>query len=605
MRPGGTGASGRAVAARDNGGDPGAPPMKRALAASTASVATAVLFAACLDGCGDDDAGRAPAGDAPRDTLVIALPQEPRNLLYPVSQATVEGVVIPNFAAELTDADFDCRVVHRPYLAESWDVGDDGKSVRVTLREGMTWQDGQPIGADDVAFTMDLLADPAVASPRGSNLAHMDPEARPRVIDDRHLEFRFTQALDPVTMVGHTSAPLAPKHLLGAADRATLREHPQNTGIPLASGPWKVTAREEGRLVLEPNEAWKGPAELRPKLARVVFKVLPDYATRLVELQNGSVDLVDGLLVADVERLATSNPEIRVYRRGWRQMDWIAWNQVDPADWKRLADAAPPGQRPDPHAVAPHPIFGDRELRRALAMAIDVDELVRDLLSSSVTGEVYGRPAVGTITPALCGAHNDAIKRFPHDPAAARARLAELGWTDTNADGVLDKDGVPLRFTMLSNAGNPRRAAAATMIQQQLAEVGVDARLEQLETNAFFDRLRRRDFEAALAGWTAALTVDPTVNYGPDSEFNFVTYLNPKVDELLARGIAEPDEARANAIWRELQQVVYDDQPYAFLYWQDDLVGVHNRFQDVEIDILAPYRKLWRWSVPPEKVKYK
>jgi ABC-type transport system substrate-binding protein len=93
-----------------------------------------------------------------------------------------------------------------------------------------------------------------------------------------------------------------------------------------------------------------------------------------------------------------------------------------------------------------------------------VDKLIKDLLTSEATGDVYGRPSVGTITPALCGVHNDTIQRIPYGAEAARTRLAELGWTDSNADGTLDKNGVPMRFTLMTNAGNARRAHCELLI---------------------------------------------------------------------------------------------------------------------------------------------
>jgi peptide/nickel transport system substrate-binding protein len=286
-------------------------------------------------------------------------------------------------------------------------------------------------------------------------------------------------------------------------------------------------------------------------------------------------------------------------------MDYVGWNSLDPEDLKARAAGLPAGEKVDPDEVKPHPIFGDRAVRRALARAIDVDQLIRAILTSRTTGEVYGRPAVGTITPALCGVHNDDIARLTHDAAAARTELAGLGWEDHDGDGILDKGGTPFRFTLLINSGNARREKAAILIQAQLRRVGVDARVDKIESNTFFERLRKKDYEAALAGWSAALFVDPSSMWGRDSEFNFTSYRNPRVAELMDQGLREPDPARAQAMWKELQAILYEDQPYAFLYWMDEIVAVHGRFRDVSVDILSPYGKLWRWWVPPEQVKYR
>lgn len=540
-----------------------------------------------------------------RDALVIATALDAKDLLYVVSQSASDSAIIEATNVSSMDGDFDCKISYQPEFAASWQFSEDGKTITLHLRDDITWEDGQPVTADDYKFTYDLIADPAVASPRLDSLAHMVPDARPRVIDAHTVEFQFKDAYDRTTMLSHVNIPLAPKHVLDGpgVDRASLRGHAINATAPLANGPWRVTTWEKNsRIVLEPNPKFTGPKSMIPKLKRVIIKVIPEYATRLLELENGSVDLMDQVLVADADKLAAEHPEIQLHRRGWRSLDSVLWNSVDPADYKSKLDPAKPGVKPAD--VKPNRLFGDREVRRALASAIDVDKLIKDLLTSQVTGEVYGRPAIGTITPALCGAHNDNLKRIPFDPTATRTQLAALGWTDSNADGWLDKGGEAMRFTMITNAGNQRRAKAAVIIQSNLKDVGVDMQIEQLESNTFFERLRARDYDAALSGFAAGMLIDPGVFWAPNAEFNFTSYRSPKVDELIARGMAEPDYEKAKPIWQELQQTIYDDQPFAFLYWMDEIVAVNNRFQNTAIDVLSPYRRLHQWSVPVDKVKY-
>jgi peptide/nickel transport system substrate-binding protein len=130
--------------------------------------------------------------------------------------------------------------------------------------------------------------------------------------------------------------------------------------------------------------------------------------------------------------------------------------------------------------------------------------------------------------------------------------------------------------------------------------------LESVESNTFFERLRKKDYEAALSGWSAGLFVDPTVIWhsGPEYEFNFVTYKNERVDELIEAGLREPDPAKSGPMWQEMQQLIYDDQPYAFLYWMDEIVGVNERFEDPKIDVQGALRDLHTWWVPADKVKY-
>jgi peptide/nickel transport system substrate-binding protein len=275
-----------------------------------------------------------------------------------------------------------------------------------------------------------------------------------------------------------------------------------------------------------------------------------------------------------VERLRRENPEIRILPRGWRFMEYVAWNNRDP-------------------------LFSDPRVRRALTMCIDCDLLIQVLLTGG--GECFGRPCTGSVTPELCGACNDTIEPLPHDVKAARAILNDLGWMDSDGDGVLDRDGTPFSFTLKTSAGNPRREQACVLIQAQLKEAGFEVELEQLEGMVLFEQMCAREFQAALGGWSAGLYVDPRSFWhsGDEYVYNFTSYSNSAVDELIARGEGETDPEAANAIWHEMQELIYDDQPYTFLYWVNNLMAIHQRFEGVEANLLTPLYGLERWWENP------
>lgn len=569
-------------------------------------LALVLVFCGCQEAAKDAAPPSQPAPKAQRDTLKIAVPAEPRDLLGVISQSSSDSAVIEATSAVLMEPDFDCRITWQPSLAQSWVFSTDGRGVTLTLREDRAWEDGVPVTAADVAFTYALLADPKVASPRAEVLTRLDPEARPRVIDAHTVEFRFTESYDRAAMLADLAVPLAPAHVLDmpTVDRSKLREHPIDGAAPVSGGPFRLSDWKRGeRLTLIPNPQYGGKKAELSKLEKVELDVIPAYADRLAALAAGQVDLVDGVLVEDADRLAEDHPEIAFHRRGWRTLDYVAWNSLDSADY--AAKAASAGGKPDLATVAPHRLFGDRELRRALTAAIDVDGMIKALLTSEASGEVYGRPAVGTITPALCSAHADAIVRIPFDPAAARTQLEALGWTDSNGDGWLDHEGTILRFELLTSDGVPRRTLAATRIQDALKAVGIDMKVTPLAQEALLERLHNRDFDAALTSLGASLYVNPTPMWSATGDYNFVGFRSEAADALLARGLAESDADAARAIWREYQQVVYDEQPATFLYWVDDLVALHNRFRSPVIDVIAPYRRLQDWSVPIDRVKYR
>ena len=557
----------------------------------TALVA-ASLIAACTGSSSsttsdvDKDKGSAGTGaGGTRDTLVIGWQADIENLIPVVSQSAADSNVIGALSFPLIENEFDCSLKKSPALAKSWEWNEDGTILKMELRDDITWEDGTKVTAEDIAFTYELVADPAVASPRISHIERLKPEGRPKVIDATHIEWHFTQAYDRDTQMSHVGLPLVPKHIFSTADRASLRGNEKATQ-PLSYGPWRLAQWEANqRIVLEPNPKFTGPESYKPKLNRVIFRIIPEYASRLLDLETGKIDLMEQILVTDADRLREEHPEIRLVRRGWRSNDYIGWNLKNE-------------------------LFSDVNVRKALAMGTNIDEMISKLLTSK-TGESYAKRSIGTITPALCGVHNDDIKPLPYDVEKAKQLLAEAGWKDTNSDGVLDKNGKKFEFTLLTGNGNKRRADVAVLFQDQMKQLGVAVNIEKLETNTFFERMRQRDFEAALAGWSAGLFVDPSTLWACDdpannkqTQFNFTGYCNPEVDKLMDQGFTTPNPKDAAPIWKDVQARIYADQPYLFLWWMDEIVGINNRFENTSINVLSPIDRLYEWEVPADKVKY-
>ncbi len=564
----------------------------------------AALLVACSGGEQPGPQGAAVSADGPRDTLVVGF-QSDADLLNPVVyQSASDSHVMNTIFAATYKNEMDCELTYTPYLASSWEFSEDGTQIAMKLQEGFQWADGTPVTAHDIAFTYELIRDPLVASPRLTHTQYMTEDS-PVVVNDYELVWKFTRAYDRTTMTAHTGMPPVPKHKLLDADRATLRGNPL-VREPLQSGPFKIEQwLPNEKIVLVPNDKYAGPDEFKASLNRVIFKILPEYATRLVELENGSTDVAEAILVADADRLRKEHPEITLHRRGWRSMDYVAWNRFDGADYKARKGELEAGAEVDWNAVEPHPFLSDKAVRRAFAKAVSVDKLMKDLLTSE-TGEVYAKRSVSTITPALCNVHNSDITPMPFEVEAAKAELDAAGWTDTDGDGIRDKDGVPMAFTLMTNSGNARRAKGAIIIQAQLKEVGAKVEIETVETNTFFERLRKKDFEAALSGWSAGLFVDMSTMWksGDAFEFNFPSYENAEVDALIDQALAEPDPVKNGELWKQVQAMIYEDQPYMFLYWMDEIVGVHERFGNAKVNVLSPFHELWTWSVDPNQVKY-
>jgi len=190
----------------------------------------------------------------------------------------------------------------------------------------------------------------------------------------------------------------------------------------------------------------------------------------------------------------------------------------------------------------------------------------------------------------------------------ARALLAEAGWKDTNGDGILEKNGVPFVFEIITNQGNEVRAKCAEIIQKRLAEVGIQVKIRILEWAAFVnDFINKRRFDATILAWT--IPMDPDIydvwhssKSGPD-ELNFVSYKNREVDDLLEKGRGTFDQTQRKKCYDRIQEILAEEQPYLFLYVSDALPIIHARFRGIEAAPLGIGYNFIKWYVPREEQK--
>ncbi len=527
--------------------------------------------------------------EAPDKALVVAVESDVGTLNQHFARSSLDAFVSEPLSDPLFSTGFaDGRLSYAPGQLEAWSFDGDGRSVLLTLRGDGRWSDGQPVTAHDLAFTIELARDPRVGSVFAPDLEFLAEEGAVEVLDDTSLRLGFARPVMPEAFLAHFSGLVVlPRHLLAEVEHSALQEHGFNRA-PVLNGPFSLVSWEaDSQIRLAPTPGWRGPESSGPQLDDVVFRVIPEYATRLVELEAGRVDLVADLRVHDAQRLVQEHPEVTLHRRGPRSMVYVGWNQRGPAD--------PEGLR------SPHPLFAELAVRRALAQAVDVDRVIQDLFRAPEGSEPYAQRAVSTVTPALVDAHAHDIQPLEHDPEAARAALAELGWRDSDGDGVLDRDGHPFRFELMTRSSTKPRAQAAVHLQADLRAIGVRVDITTLERAAYFERLFAGDFDAVLGGWASALYVElgDTWHSGPEAHYNFVGYGNAGVDTLIEEGLAAQTLDQANQAWREAQRRIYADQPYLFLYWADEIVAVHGRFEEVRVDLAAPWRDLHRWRVAP------
>jgi peptide/nickel transport system substrate-binding protein len=452
-------------------------------------------------------------------------------------------------------------------IARSFEYfGPDSASIRFHMRSDVQWSDGQPLTAADIVFTYNLLKDPALASPLQSYVARLDSVVAE---NDSTVSFHFRSRYPE--MLSHTAVAPLPKHIYQGVPAADLRTHPTvldpSGGKLVTSGPWMIGNWRKGQQVtLVPNPHFRP----QPRLSQLVIRIIPDPTTRIVELQTGTVDMLKNVSSDKLPTLR-ADKNIRLEREQKRSYDYVVYNGK---------------------VFAP---FADPDVRRALTLAIDPDRIIKGLQL-----EGLAVPAGGPFPPIYKVYDSGLMPPLKPDTAEARRILASKGWTDSDGDGILDKDGKPFRFTLLTNSGNQRRADASLLVQQAWKQIGVDAQLKQLEFNTFINgRLLKHDFEAALGGWTAGLTPDFVADlYGTGQPYNLNEYSNPRVDSLFALARKQPTQAAARPLWQQAAKLVTEDHPYTWLYYYDVVDPVRDRLKGVRIDTYGAYQNTWEWWIP-------
>jgi peptide/nickel transport system substrate-binding protein len=463
------------------------------------------------------------------DSYVEAVTGEPPLLNPILAPFTLAGQdVVPLVFSGLAKADAAGNIV--PDLAESIDTEGDGSSYLVHLRPDLVWDDGVPLTADDVAFTITLIQAP---DQQGSQaLADLWRGVEVEVVDARTARFRLPSPL--ASFPEHLTLGLLPQHILGGTAAVDLPLHPFNRR-PVGSGPYRVASFEPDRLMLERNPRYAG----RPaRLARIEIRLFADRGAALAAVRAGTVDGMAGLEPDEIQQL-DADPDLVVYSFPERaKLAEILLN----------LDAAP---------------FQDVGVRRALAMLVDRDSLVRGPLAGQA------EPAADPI-PVQSWAFTSPLGAATYDPPTAGALLDAAGWA-LGPDGIRQREGARLSPELVS-ADTPERIAVAQALADELRAGGVDVRIKPVPIDELFDDvLEPRQFEMALAGeW--AMGSDPDVYPRWHSSQigraggNYAGFNDPDVDHWLESGRQALDrEARRNA-YLHFQARWAEEQPGIVLY---------------------------------------
>ncbi len=456
-------------------------------------------------------------------------------------------------------------------LADAWQVSDDQLQWSLRLREGITWHDGEPLVADDVKLTYELHMHPETGSSYTSAIAAAIE--RIDVIDERTVTFTIP-APYPDFLVDIPAYPIIPAHIWSEVEPADIMSDPGSTGQDpsrvIGTGPFKFEewAIEDHASAVANPDYWGGA----PALDRYVQQMIADESAAIQALKTGTIDFayINPSAVADLE-----GSDVALYDFDSLSFYFYGTN----LDTERTT------------------LFQDPAVRKAMLYAIDREAMVESILFG------YGTVAVGTI-PVLSWAYNpdgiDPELHYNYDPEKAKQLLDEAGWVPGD-DGVREKDGQRLSFSMHVNAGNDIFTSYAVAYQEFWRAVGIDMTPEPEPFQSLVERITQtHDFETFIISFGWSPVPDQSGMWACSAYpagFNMVKYCNPDVDELLARAASETDQETRIDLYTQFQNTLLEDLPMAVTEFPRIIYGVTNRVHNLEPNSVNYWYNAHRWWI--------
>ncbi|PYO77972.1 MAG: hypothetical protein DMD63_09250 [Gemmatimonadetes bacterium] len=538
-----------------------------------ARILCAVLLCACV---GTESAGRASTGG----TLAISTGGDPDALIPSLVQTTQGAQIIDMIYDRLADIGDSLNTLgdhgFTPRLADRWTWAKDSMSIAFHLNPNAKWHDGQPVRSNDVRFTIASTKDSTLGSPTASVITNIDSVTTP---DSATAVFWFHQRSPEQFYDAVYQNPIMPEHIWKSIAPAGWRgsEAAKN---PIGSGQYRFVRwipRAAVELAADTTN-YRGA----PKLSRLVWSLAPDFNAALTRFLSGETDLFPQLRPENLAEVA-KHPELKLQSYHALAYMFLQFNLRDPANHDR-----------------PHPIFGNRELRRALTMATDRAALVKSVF------DTLALPAVGP-TLRVYPTTDPNLQQIAYDLPKARQLLDSLGWRVTTSDSMRTRNGRPLRFSITVPGTSQVRVQLAVLLQEQFRRAGVQADIERLEFPVVVERDRKRAFDATLGQWNTQPSPGAvrgswgTAGSRSASGNNYGSYENPVFDAYVDSALNSFDLGKRRSYFTTAYQTIIRDAPAIWLAEPRQIVGYHSRLQLATLRPDAWWAHIPEWSIPPDK----
>jgi peptide/nickel transport system substrate-binding protein len=496
-------------------------------------------------------------------TLVDAMSGEPSNLIAMMAGESSSSAIAGNIFNSLLKYDKNLELTGE--LAKSWEVSADQKTITFHLKPNLKWADDQPLTSDDVLFTWQTVTDDNTHTPYGADYKLVKKAEAP---DPSTFKVTYAQPYAPA-LDSWSGLHILPKHLLAGQDinNTPFSRH------PVGSHYYQLDAWKKGEsisLKRNPN-ATQGQA----KIDHLVSRIIPDRAAQFLELMADNIDSMS-LNSIQYARIFPARPDLTAkiaqYKELGNSYTYLGFNLK---------------RKP----------FDDVRVRQAINYAIDKQEIIDGVLLG------LGLPVASPYKPGTRWS-NPKLQPYPYDPQKAIALLKAAGYEDHDHDGILDRDGKPLSFEILTNQ-NKEREMSAVLVQRRLKEIGIDVKIRVVEWATFISRfIKTGDFNVVLLGWGLGLEPDQfniwhSSQQAP-GQFNFIGYHNAKVDKLLEAGRVELNPDKRMKIYHEFAEILLADSPVVYLYAGYGLPAMHKRVKGID-DPAPPAgigHNAYEWYIP-------
>jgi len=457
-----------------------------------------------------------------------------------------------------------------PWLAASWDISENKLEYTFHLRHGVVFSDGTPLTAEDVKFSFDKMMHPAVDAPHLRSY-YVDV-TNCEVLDEHTVRFTCSKPYyRHLVMLGDIS--VLPRHVYAEGEFNT---HPNNRK-PIGSGAYVLERWETGREIVLARNAryWGRDGGKWPHFDKKIYKLITDENAAFQVLERGDLDAMDLRAEDWVRRATRPTFEQRFNKFAYYapQYTYIGWNLRKPP-------------------------FSDKKVRRAMTMLLD-RETIRETIYYGLAQTVAGNFMIGTPE---CNAE---ITPWPFDPAQAAALLREAGWTDSDGDGHLDKDGTQFEFEMMIINSSPVAEKICTIYQEELARVGIKMTIRMLDWAGMLERTDKRQFDAMMMGWQMPPDPDPyQVWHSSQAEAgsNYVGFVNAEADRLIEEARVSFDREERIRLYHRFSKILHDEQPYTFTFCRKSLLAVDRRVHGIRIYPFGPDPR--EWFVPKATQRY-